>query len=578
MQHITEGRNSSNSIQTDLKEVRKGTTGQGLLIENDGYITTTREILREGIENQDEWHVPYPFVVNAVFQKYGIKNANGRIYPEETLKREVEKYQERIRERRALGECYTPDARVLTETGWKSINEIREGELVYTLNPDGQAIELKPVDRIVEKYTDGEIFHVCGIHMDERVTEGHKYPLYTVKNDRFSKDVTVRDMTDGTIRNSPHLYIPLKGNWHVTGTDTVTLQKTDRKGNDLTLKPASYVRLTAAFLARGGCNKETKETVFACTNAKESHMLEIILEECSLVYDRVLESDGSTRMYIVTDPRVYAYFSENEGRLPYELRMQPSDVLEKFYRQMMYFDGSENNTRKKSKAVINGERLTCRTMELAEDMCEVLLKTGKSGTVREENGRFNVYQCGIKGIRMDMKRIRIAKEAYKGKVYCLEVDNHSFYVMSNGKPHWTGNCNHPQESSIDLTRVSHNITELHWEGHTLVGQMEIFTSYGFRKHGIVTTCGDMVANLLLSGYKIGVSSRAVGSVEERLGVMYVGDDLEIIAWDVVADPSTPGSYILSSEQEKAKYVEGKEEDKTKDPLNEKIDKLKKILD
>lgn len=139
-----------------------------------------------------------------------------------------------------------------------------------------------------------------------------------------------------------------------------------------------------------------------------------------------------------------------------------------------------------------------------------------------------------------------------------------------------GECNHPDSSSIDLSRVSHNIIELHWEGKTLVGKMEIFTSYGFRQQGIISTCGDIIANLILSGYKIGVSSRAVGSVTEKFGALIVGDDLELICWDCVATPSTPSAYIYTDDNDKKMYIENKKSD-DKNLLHDKISKINNIL-
>lgn len=137
-----------------------------------------------------------------------------------------------------------------------------------------------------------------------------------------------------------------------------------------------------------------------------------------------------------------------------------------------------------------------------------------------------------------------------------------------------GECNHPSDSTINLSRVSHNIVELHWENATLVGKLEINTSEGFRRNGIVTTCGDEVANLLLNGYKIGVSSRGVGSVEQKLGQYLVGDDFELICWDVVSDPSTPGAYIGDANSLQ-QYVESEENNKP--TINEKITRIKNIL-
>lgn len=139
-----------------------------------------------------------------------------------------------------------------------------------------------------------------------------------------------------------------------------------------------------------------------------------------------------------------------------------------------------------------------------------------------------------------------------------------------------GELNHPAESTIDLGRISHNIVEMHWEGKTLVGKIELNVTEGFRKYGIVSTCGDHAAQLLLMGFRIGVSSRGVGSVEQRLGQYYVGDDFELIAVDVVSSPSTPGAYIGSPEYLQ-QFVENNETNNSKPSINEKILKIKQVL-
>lgn len=140
-----------------------------------------------------------------------------------------------------------------------------------------------------------------------------------------------------------------------------------------------------------------------------------------------------------------------------------------------------------------------------------------------------------------------------------------------------GECNHPSESTVDLGRISHNITELHWEGRTLVGQMELNITKGFVEQGICSSLGDTVANLLLNGYKIGVSSRGVGSVEQKLGQYIVGDDFELICWDIVESPSTANAYIGSSREELQPYLESKNYN-NKTNISEKIDKIKNILE
>lgn len=137
--------------------------------------------------------------------------------------------------------------------------------------------------------------------------------------------------------------------------------------------------------------------------------------------------------------------------------------------------------------------------------------------------------------------------------------------------------NHPSDSVIDLGRISHNIIELHWVGQTLVGQMQLNVTEGFRKYGIISSRGDDAAQLLLQGWKIGVSSRGVGSVEQKLGQQIVGEDFELIGFDIVSDPSTPNAYIsLDGEEGLRTYIESKEIKKFS-PLNEKINRIKNIL-
>jgi hypothetical protein len=125
-----------------------------------------------------------------------------------------------------------------------------------------------------------------------------------------------------------------------------------------------------------------------------------------------------------------------------------------------------------------------------------------------------------------------------------------------------GECNHPDSTSIDVGRICLNITELHWEGRTLVGQMEIPITEAFRRTGAITCLADQVAHFLLSGLKLGVSSRGIGNVEQKYGTTIV-TDYELICWDLVSQPSTPGAWIGNGLEELKPYMESENKDKTK---------------
>lgn len=136
-----------------------------------------------------------------------------------------------------------------------------------------------------------------------------------------------------------------------------------------------------------------------------------------------------------------------------------------------------------------------------------------------------------------------------------------------------GECNHPESSAIDLGRIAMNIIELHWEGHTLVGKLEFPITEGYRKYGIISCLADQMAHWVVSGLKIGVSSRGLGSVRNEFGKLIVGDDFEIVCWDVVSQPSTPNAWIATSKDQLTPYLESKDNDDSKLIKEDKFSKF-----
>jgi hypothetical protein len=140
-----------------------------------------------------------------------------------------------------------------------------------------------------------------------------------------------------------------------------------------------------------------------------------------------------------------------------------------------------------------------------------------------------------------------------------------------------GACDHPSFSSLSLHDVSHKIINLEWRDHTLVGQLELHLSPGYRRYGVASTSGDLVANLILDGIQVGVSSRALGNVVQKLGALIVDDSLELIGWDVVATPSTPNAWITTEADKLEQFIENKEGDKTKQHINETLERAKNLV-
>ena len=165
---------------------------------------------------------------------------------------------------------------------------------------------------------------------------------------------------------------------------------------------------------------------------------------------------------------------------------------------------------------------------------------------------------------------------YPEDVLKREVEKYQDKILNHSA---IGALDHPNSSALSGHDVAHNILSLEWQGHTLIGDMELHLSPGYIRYGVCSTSGDLVANMLLSGYLIGVSSRGVGSVEQKFGNFVVGEDFEIVAFDVVLEPSTPGANIRSNRQELQQYMEN-DKAKSNKPLiyeNSKLDTIEKIL-
>ena len=96
-----------------------------------------------------------------------------------------------------------------------------------------------------------------------------------------------------------------------------------------------------------------------------------------------------------------------------------------------------------------------------------------------------------------------------------------------------GELNHPDGPTVNLDKVSHLIESLDWKGNDVVGKARILN----------TPNGQIVKGLLDGGVRLGVSTRGMGSLEQRNGAMYVKDDFILNTVDIVQDPSAPNAFV-----------------------------------
>lgn len=123
-----------------------------------------------------------------------------------------------------------------------------------------------------------------------------------------------------------------------------------------------------------------------------------------------------------------------------------------------------------------------------------------------------------------------------GRIYPLsvlerEVRNYQKFIMENRA---LGELDHPDSSVVNLKNVSHVIKEAHLDKGVVYGTVELLD----------TPSGKILQSLVESGVKLGISSRGVGSTKKQGDYHVVQDDFQLICWDYVSEPSTPGAFML----------------------------------
>jgi hypothetical protein len=155
---------------------------------------------------------------------------------------------------------------------------------------------------------------------------------------------------------------------------------------------------------------------------------------------------------------------------------------------------------------------------------------------------------------------------YPEKILKRETENYK-KMIERGTA--LSELNHPESSLIDLERVSHMIEDVWWDGHVMMGKLRLLTSPGFHERGVCSTMGDIAANLLRQGVTLGISSRGVGSLKKVGDQNEVQEDFELICFDLVSSPSTPGAYLFLNKDDKNKFEENLEEE-TKQRIEKEV--------
>jgi len=170
--------------------------------------------------------------------------------------------------------------------------------------------------------------------------------------------------------------------------------------------------------------------------------------------------------------------------------------------------------------------------ELCEGgVCQDLLTEEEKRMVREDGATF------LTGIMQQANVKNGNGRVYPSNTLMREVKNYQKVVNERRA---LGELDHPETSVVNLANASHLVTEIWNDGDKVMGKIQVLN----------TPSGQILKSLVNEGVKLGISSRGMGSVTESNGDTIVEDDFQLICFDMVSDPSTPGAFMMTEAKDK----------------------------
>jgi len=149
----------------------------------------------------------------------------------------------------------------------------------------------------------------------------------------------------------------------------------------------------------------------------------------------------------------------------------------------------------------------------------------------KESREKNNGKVMMKGILQKADTLNQNGRIYPMDILEREIRNYQKFIVENRA---LGELDHPDSSVVNLKNASHLVKEAYIDKQVVFGTVEILD----------TPSGKILQSLIESGVKLGISSRGVGSTKKQGDYHVVQDDFQLICWDFVSEPSTPGAFML----------------------------------
>ena len=426
--------------------------------------------------------------------------------------------------------CYSDDTGILTQRGWVKLSELKDGDLVMTLNKNKQMELQRPTEMIKQNYC-GELIKFKNYQVDLLVTPNHK--MYVkLRDDKKRNEFKLIPAFESI--NWSRADMLKSGDWKGREENWFTFPKTVSKNYKKEaikkVKMDDWLEFMGYFLSEGCVHIYRKKQVINNKtyysniyniliaqdkkNIKSREKIEKCLNKLPFKY---FKSDH--HQYRIVDKQLGEHLKQfgksYEKFIPREFLNLSKRQLKILFDALMLGDGNKDGTRYYS-----------NSYKLISDVQEIIIKLGLSGNIAVHDKRKKRPLCQIHLLtknRKDWLTPTYPKrqiEQYRGCVYCVNVPNHIILIRRNGKPLFCGNC------YDEAKRFSEALTIAYHRKHSLeIRIARIFNTYGPRMKGkdgraIPTFISQALKNEDLTVFGKGTQTRSFCYISDLIEGIY----------------------------------------------------------
>lgn len=379
------------------------------------------------------------------------------------------------------GECYSSDTQVLTYSGWKYFFELTEHDFIFTMNTETKKIELQKPVKFYEFDYNGAMYHFKSKKLDLLVTPNHR--MLVQQYSPTSKENGKLKFIEAEKFNPNTHFIPKHALWEgrieeyfilpeIKIYQYINFKKVNSKSEspdileeeariyssqpiekyEIKVLPPKKIPMNLwlkffGFWLAEGCTylrkrqRKGREVPYyeylVRISQKKSEIaeeFEKVLSQIPFSYNKKFKADLIE--FYINDKQLFSYlrkFGKSCDKfIPSEIKNLSKEQLEIIFDWLMKGDGWSGD---------GNIEYSTKSKRLADDIQEIVLKLGMSANIYErKKGNFKWYDVGVslaKNFRLNSVNKQVTN--YAGKVYCVEVPNHTLYVRRNGKACWCGN-------------------------------------------------------------------------------------------------------------------------------------------